>query len=179
MRQAGVSGSWTVSSCSQAWMKRLSGMPRGSFDYPAALRYSSAMSASKEPRLLSSGNPQIAKGDGDAPVKAYIAAMPGWKSEVGRRVDCAVEHVFPDVRKAVRWNTPLYGKEDGWFLAMYCYKRYVQLTFMRGTSLTPVPPKASKVEGTCYFDIHEGDAWDEARVADWVEQAIKLPGVQL
>ena len=87
--------------------------------------------------------------------------------------------VLPDVRKAVRWNTPLYGKEDGWFLAIYCYKKYVQLTFMRGTSLTPVPPKQSKVEGTRYFDIREGDELDEAQIADWVEQASKLPGVKL
>ncbi len=134
------------------------------------------MSDKTQPRLLSSGNPQIPKGEGDAPVQAYIAAMPGWKSEIGRRLDEIVVRVFPGVKKAVKWNTPLYGKEDGWFFAMYCYKKYVQLTFMRGTSLTPVPPGTSKVEGTRYFSIHEDDDLDEAQIADWLRQAIALPG---
>ena len=137
------------------------------------------MSDKTAPKLLSSGNPQIPKGEGDAPVQAYIAAMPGWKSEVGRRLDGIVERVFPEVRKAVKWNTPLYGKEDGWFFAIYCYKTYVQLTFVRGTSLTPVPPLSSKVEGTRYYNIYEEDELDEARIADWVSQASRLPGAAL
>ncbi len=131
------------------------------------------------PELTSSGNPRIPKGDGDAPVQAYIDAMPGWKSEVGRRVDAIVARVFPAVRKAVKWNAPLYGKDDGWFLSMYCYTGYVQLAFLQGASLAPPPPKASKVEGVRYFEIREGDALDEDRIAAWVEQAAKLPGARL
>ena len=134
------------------------------------------MPGKKRPKLLSSGNPQIAMGEGDAPVKAYIAAMPEWKSDVGRLIDDIVMRIVPDVKKAVKWNTPLYGKEDGWFLAMYCYKRYVQLTFMRGTSLDPVPPVESKIEGTRYFNIFEDDRPDEAQIANWVKQASQLPG---
>ena len=138
------------------------------------------MSGKKAPVLLSSGNPQIPKGEGDGPVQAYIAAMPGWKSEVGRRLDALVGRLVPGVRKAVKWNTPLYGSEGGgWFFAMYCYKNYVQLTFFRGTSLTPVPPVASKTEGTRYFNIYEDDELDEARIGDWVTQASKLPGEKL
>ena len=132
-----------------------------------------------EPRLLSSGNPQIAKGEGDAPVQAYIAAMPGWKRAIGHRVDRIVERVFPDVRKAVKWNTPLFGKDDGYFMGMYCYKKYVQLTFMQGASLEPKPPVASKVEGTRYVNIYEDDALDDAQIASWIEQAVRLPGEQL
>lgn len=137
------------------------------------------MNEANEPKLLSSGNPQIPMGEGNASVQAYIAAMPGWKRPIGHRVDAIVERVFPDVRKAVKWNTPLYGREDGRFLAMYCYKKYVQLTFMRGTSLTPIPPVSSKVDGTRYFNIYEGDVLDEAQIADWVLQASNLPGVKL
>ncbi|MEQ8390781.1 MAG: DUF1801 domain-containing protein [Thalassospira sp.] len=136
------------------------------------------MSKKAEPVLLSSGNPQIAKGEGDAPVQQYIAAMPGWKQDIGRAVDDIVTDVFHDVSKAVKWNTPLYGKEDGWFLAMYCYKKYVQLTFMRGTSLDPVPPVSSKVEGTRYLNIHEEDALDRQQITDWVKQAVRLPGTR-
>lgn len=136
------------------------------------------MSKKNEPVLLSSGNPQIAKGEGDAPVQQYIAAMPGWKHDIGRRVDDIVSEVFPDVRKAVKWNTPLYGKEDGWFLAIYCYKKYVQLTFMRGTSLDPVPPVSSKTEGTRYFNIYETDEWNAAQITDWIKQSLALPGTQ-
>ncbi len=134
----------------------------------------------KQPVLLSSGNPQIAKGMGDAPVQAYIAAMPGWKSDVGRRLDALVERLVPGVRKAVKWNTPLFGVEDNsWFLAMYCYKKYVQLTFFRGTSLRPLPPQASKQNETRYFNIYEEDVLDEARIGDWIKQASKLPGEKL
>lgn len=137
------------------------------------------MSDKNEPKLLSSGNPQMPKGVGNAPVQAYIAAMPDWKSDIGRRLDNIVERVFPNVQKAVKWNTPFYGKKDGWFLAMYCYRQYVQLTFMRGTSLTPLPPVPSKVEGTRYFNIHERDELDEAQIESWVKQASTLPGVKL
>ncbi|NDV87728.1 DUF1801 domain-containing protein [Aurantimonas aggregata] len=131
------------------------------------------------PKLLSSGNPQIPKGDGDGPVQAWIAAAPGWQGDIGRRLDRIVEDVFPAVRKAVKWNTPLYGKDDGWFFAMYCYRRYVQLTFMQGTSLDPVPPVASKVAGTRYVNIREADELDAAQIADWLRQAVQLPGVRL
>ncbi len=131
------------------------------------------------PKLLSSTNPQIPKGDGNEPVQAYISAMTDWKSAIGRRIDTLVDQTFPTVRKAVKWNTPLYGKEDGWILAMYCYKKYVQITFMQGTSLTPVPPATSKVEGIRYLNIHEDDQLDEAQLTDWIRQASRLPGKKL
>ena len=130
--------------------------------------------------LLSGGNPQIAKGYGDEPVQAYIAAMPGWKSELGRRLDALIVRTVPDVRKAVKWNSPFYGLEgQGWFLSFHCFTRYVKLTFFRGTSLEPIPPGASKHPETRYFDIHEHDELDEARLADWVRQASQLPGERL
>ncbi|WP_227270981.1 DUF1801 domain-containing protein [Roseobacter weihaiensis] len=137
------------------------------------------MTDKKKPTHSSSTNPYIPKGDGDEAVQAYISAMPGWKSTLGKQIDTIVENAFPKVRKQVRWNTPFYGKDDGWFLAMYCYKNYVQITFMTGSSLDPVPPKASKVEGTRYLDIHEDDVLDKAQLADWVRQALTLPGQQL
>lgn len=127
--------------------------------------------------LLSGGNPQIAKADGDAPVQAYIAAMPGWKRDLGKRLDALVARTVPDVRKAVRWNSPFYGIEgQGWFLSFHVFTRYVKLTFFRGTSLRPVPPGASKDKDVRYVDIHEGDELDEARMATWVKQAAALPG---
>jgi hypothetical protein len=130
-----------------------------------------------KPRLLSGGNPQIAKADGDAPVRAYIAAMPGWKRGVGRRLDALIERTVPDVRKAVRWNTPFYGTEEhGWFLAFHCIAKYIKVTFFRGASLRPVPPVESRNEGTRYFHIHEDDQFDEALLAGWIRQASKLPG---
>ncbi len=133
-----------------------------------------------EPRLLSGGNPQIPKGDGNEPVQAYIAAMPGWKQSVGRAIDTLVEQTVPDVRKAVKWNTPFYGLEgQGWFLAFHCFDRYVKITFFRGTSLTPVPPEGSKQKDVRYFHIHEADAIDQARLADWIRQAAALPGEKL
>lgn len=132
------------------------------------------------PKLLSGGNPQIPKGDGDAPVQAYIAAMPGWKREVGRRLDAVVERVVPGVKKAVKWNSPFYGVEgDGWFLSYHCFDRYVKLTFFRGTSLDPVPPVASKTPEVRYFHIHEDDAVDEALLESWIAQASRLPGERL
>ena len=137
------------------------------------------MTETNRPTHSSSSNPYIPKGDGDAPVQAYISAMPDWKSALGKKIDETVEDAFPDVRKQVRWNTPFYGKEDGWFLAMYCYKDYVQITFLTGSALDPLPPKSSKVEGTRYLDIHEGEALDTAQLASWVKQALKCPGQKL
>ena len=122
---------------------------------------------SDKPVLLSGGNPQIAKGYGDGPIKAYIAAMPGWKSAVGRQLDALVEKTVPDVHKAVKWNSPFYGIEgDGWFLSYHCFAKYIKLTFFRGTSLDPVPPVASKT-------------LDEARLASWIKQASRLPGERM
>ena len=128
--------------------------------------------------LLSGGNPQIAKADGDAPVQAYIAAMPGWKRDLGKRLDALIVRNVPNVRKAVKWNSPFYGIEgQGWFLAFHVFTRYVKVAFFRGTSLRPVPPGASKGKDTRYIDIHEGDELDEAQMATWVKQAAALPGV--
>src|SRR3982074_1298185 len=130
-----------------------------------------------KPALLAGGNPQIAKADGDAPVQAYIAAMPGWKRDVGRRLDALVARTVPGVHKAVKWNSPLYGVEgQGWFLSIHCFTKYVKVAFFRGTSLRPVPPAASKSKGTRYLDIHEDDQLDEAQLAAWVRQASQWPG---
>lgn len=129
------------------------------------------------PKLLSGGNPQIAKGDGNAPVQAYIAAMPGWKREVGWRLDALIERTVPGVRKAVKWNSPLYGMEgQGWFLGIHCFNRYIKLAFFRGAALDPVPPVTSKDANTRYFHINEGEAFDEELVARWVRQASGIPG---
>ena len=129
-----------------------------------------------KPKLLSGGNPQIPKGDGDAPVQAYIAAMPGWKREVGRKLDALVVASVPGVRKAVRWNTPFYGLEgQGWFLGVHCYTKYVQLSFLNGASLQPKPPGESKHPNVRYLNIHENE-WDEAQYRSWIQQAAKLPG---
>lgn len=130
-----------------------------------------------EPVLLSGGNPQIAKGDGDAPVQAYIAAMPGWKSDVGRRLDALVTRTVPNVRKAVRWNSPFYGSEDqGWFLNVHCFTKYVKVTFFDGVSLDPPPPGKMKDENARYLNIYEDDELDEAQLTAWVMQASRLPG---
>ena len=136
---------------------------------------------SATPKLLSGGNPQIAKADGDAPVQAYIAAMPGWKRDVGRRLDALVVRTVPNVRKAVRWNTPFYGIEGrggngGWFLGFHCITKYVKVAFFRGASLRPVPPVESRQKDVRYFHIHEDDQIDEELVASWVRQASELPG---
>jgi hypothetical protein len=132
------------------------------------------------PRLLSGGNPQIPKGYGDAPVQAYIAAMPGWKREVGRRLDALIVAAVPGVQKAVKWNSPFYGIEgQGWFLSYHCFTRYVKVTFFRGTSLSPVPPGASKHPEVRYLDIREDDPLDEAQLVAWVSQASRLPGERL
>jgi len=127
--------------------------------------------------LLSGGNPQIAKADGDAPVQAYIAAMPGWKRDLGKRLDALIARTVPNVRKAVKWNSPFYGVEgQGWFLSFHVFTRYVKVTFFRGTSLKPMPPGASKHKDVRYFDIYEGDELDEAQMASWIKQAAALPG---
>src|SRR5215468_799564 len=136
--------------------------------------------ATAEPRLLSGGNPQIAKADGDAPVEAYIAAMPGWKREVGRRLDALIERNVPGVDKAVKWNSPFYGlagpEENGWFLSFHCFTNYVKVAFFRGASLRPVPPGESKSKDTRYLDIRENDRLDEELLASWIRQASELPG---
>jgi hypothetical protein len=133
--------------------------------------------AKKVPAVLSGGNPRIAKADGDAPVQAYIAAMPGWKRDLGKRLDALIVRSVPGVRKAVKWNSPLYGIEgQGWFLGFHTFTRYVKVAFFRGASLRPVPPGPSKGKDTRYIDIHEGDRLDEAQMANWVKQAAALPG---
>jgi hypothetical protein len=129
-----------------------------------------------KPVLLAGGNPQIAKAEGDAPVQAYIAAMPGWKRDVGRRLDALIVRTVPGVRKAVKWNSPFYGVEGkGWFLNFHVYTKYVKVAFFRGASLSPVPPGESKDKEVRYLDIHEDDL-DEAQMATWVRQAAALPG---
>ncbi len=132
----------------------------------------------KAVKLLSGGNPQIAKADGDAPVQAYIAAMPGWKSDLGKRLDALIVRNVPNVRKAVKWNSPFYGIEgQGWFLSFHVFTRYVKVTFFRGTSLRPVPPGGTpKSKDVRWIDIHEDDELDEAQMATWVKQAAALPG---
>ena len=130
-----------------------------------------------EPKLLSGGNPQIPKGDGDAPVQAYIAAMPGWKREVGRSLDALIVRTLPGVHKAVRWNSPFYGAEErSWFLSFHCFTKYVKVTFFQGASLEPPPPGESKHAAVRYLDIREDDEIDEAQFAAWVRQASELPG---
>jgi hypothetical protein len=141
------------------------------------------MAKSEKPVLLSGGNPQIAKGEGDAPVQAYIAAMPGWKSAAWARLDALIAREVPGVRKAVKWNSPLYGAPDAlpnhWFLSIHCYDRYIKVAFFDGRRLDPVPPVASKSGDTRYFHVHEADAVDESVFADWVRQASVLPGEKM
>ncbi|OZI43644.1 histidine kinase [Bordetella genomosp. 5] len=133
----------------------------------------------KEVVLLAGGNPQIAKGDGDAPVQAYIAAMPGWKRAIGARIDALVGQAVPGVAKAVKWNSPFYGLPgEGWFLSVHCFTRYVRVTFFQGASLAPAPTGTSKYPAVRYLDIHEGE-FDEAQFADWAAQASRLPGERL
>jgi len=132
------------------------------------------------PRLLAGGNPQIAKGDGDGPVQAYLAAMPGWKRGVGERLDRLVEGAVPDVYKGVKWNQPFYGHAaDDWFLSFRCFTKYVQVAFFRGSSLDPVPPKVSKHDEVRYLDIYEDDVLDDRQLTSWIEQAADLPGVKM
>jgi hypothetical protein len=132
--------------------------------------------------LLSGGNPHIPKGEGDAPVQAYIEAMPGWKRDVGRKLDALIVDAVPDVRKAVKWNSPFYGARDeaqGRFLSFHCFTKYVKVAFFRGASLRPVPPGESKHKEIRYFLIHEDDQLDEAQFTDWVKQASELPGERM
>jgi len=136
-----------------------------------------AREAAKAAVLLSGGNPQIKKGDGDAPVQAYIAAMPGWKRDVGKRLDAIVARSAPNVRKAVKWNSPFYGVEgQGWFLSFHCFTRYVKVTFFNGASLRPLPPGESKSGDARHLDIREDDPLNQAQFADWVKQAASRPG---
>ncbi|NGM51222.1 DUF1801 domain-containing protein [Caulobacter sp. 602-2] len=136
-------------------------------------------------KLLAGGNPQIPKGDGDAPVQAYIAAMPGWKRQVGERIDAVVAREVPGVRKAVKWNSPFYGAPDGegWFLSLHCMTKYVKVAFFKGAALEPPPPGPSKQANVRYLDVYEDSlsegAWDEARFADWVRQAAAQPGEKM
>ena len=135
-------------------------------------------SAGNQVVLLSGGNPQIAKADGDAPVQQYIAAMPGWKSDLGRRLDALIVQCVPNVRKAVRWNSPFYGVEgQGWFLSFHCFTRYVKVTVFAGASLTPIPPGGTpKSKEARWIDLHEADPFDEALLQSWIQQAANLPG---
>ncbi|HEY5828434.1 MAG TPA: DUF1801 domain-containing protein [Hyphomicrobiaceae bacterium] len=147
-------------------------------------RKAAASRAAAKPALLAGGNPQIAKGYGDAPVQAYIAAMPGWKRDIGRRLDALIVRTVPGVAKAVKWNSPFYGvagerEEKGWFLSFHCFTKYVKVAFFRGASLRPVPPGSSKQKEVRYLDIHEGDELDEAQLASWVKQASRLPGQRM
>jgi len=146
-----------------------------------AARKAVAKRSAAKPALLSGGNPQIAKDDGDAPVQAYISAMPGWKRNVGRHLDALIVRTVPGVRKAVKWNSPFYGVEDqgGWFLSFHCFTKYVKVTFFRGTSLHPIPPGESKHKEVRYLDIHEDAEPDEVQLAAWVKQASQLPGERL
>ena len=136
--------------------------------------------AAQKPRLLSGGNPQIAKGYGEEPVQAYIVAMPGWKSALGRRLDALVTRAVPGVAKAVKWNSPFYGIEgEGWFLSYHCFEKYIKVAFFRGAALDPLPPGTSKQKDVRYLDIRENDALDEAQFTDWVKQASALPGERM
>ena len=150
----------------------------GSTGYSVGMASKSRKSA--KPVLLSGGNPQIAKGYGEAPVKAYIAAVPGWKKALVRRLDALIGRAVPGVYKAVKWNSPLYGKEgEGWFLSLRCFDRYLKVAFFRGRALQPMPPGESKLQEVRYLDIREDDELDEAQFTDWVKQASKLPGEKM
>ncbi|MEJ6580630.1 MAG: DUF1801 domain-containing protein [Akkermansiaceae bacterium] len=131
----------------------------------------------EKPKLLSGGDPLIPKGDGDAPVEAYLAAMPGWKQVVGRKLDEIIAREVAGVRKAVRWNTPFYGVEgQGWFLGFHCLTKYVKVSFLNGSELSPLPPIVVKHEKVRYFHIFENEEFEEELLAGWIRQASKLPG---
>jgi hypothetical protein len=163
-------------------LKALQTMGRSGATKGRTARKGPALSRAREgagPALLAGGNPQIAKAEGDAPVQAYIAVMPGWKEEVGRRLDALIVRTVPRVRKAVRWNSPFYGVDDGgWFLSFHCFTHYVKVTFFRGTSLRPIPPGASKHKEVRYLDIRQGDEIG-AQLEEWVKQASRLPGERM
>ena len=142
----------------------------------------SAKSGAAAPKLLSGGNPQIAKGYGDAPIQAYIAAMPGWKRDLGQRLDAQITAAVPGVRKAVKWNSPFYGApgdEGTWFMSFHCFAKYVKIAFFKGASLDPVPPVTSKQDDVRYLHIHEAEPFDEKQFTRWVKQAGKLPGEKM
>ena len=176
-----------VKAAKKAAAKRVAAKPRKTAPKAAKPRKAAPKSLPKslagnaaKPVLLSGGNPQIAKGYGDAPVQAYIAAMPGWKSDVGRRLDALIVRTVPGVRKAVKWNSPFYGIEDQvWFLSFHVFTKYVKVAFFRGAALRPVPPGESKQKDVRYLDIHEDDQLDEAQLAAWVKQASQLPGERM
>jgi hypothetical protein len=136
---------------------------------------------SGSPKLLAGGNPQIPKGEGDGPVQDYIEAMPEWRSEVGQQVDALVTATLPDVRKAVKWNSPLYGagQEGRWFLGMHCFTNYVKVTFFEGAALDPPPPGTSKQATVRSLDVREDEEIDEEQFVDWVRQAARLPGIKM
>jgi hypothetical protein len=166
----------------RATRRRIRGEPiaRTSEKSPKVEKRAAAKRVTTKPALLSGGNPQIAKAEGDAPVQAYIAAMPGWKRDVGRRLDALIVRTVPGVRKAVKWNSPFYGVEgQGWFLGIHCFAKYVKVAFFRGASLHPAPPGESKQKEVRYLDIHEDDQLDEAQTAAWVKQASQMPGKQM
>ena len=141
---------------------------------------SAAKKTAAKPTLLSGGNPQIAKGGGDAPVQAYIAAMPGWKRKIGQQLDALIARTVPGVHKAVKWNSPFYGIEgNGWFLSFHCFSKYVKVAFFKGALLSPVPPGTSKHKTVRYLDIHEADKLDETQLAAWIKQASRLPGERM
>ncbi|HYD72044.1 MAG TPA: DUF1801 domain-containing protein [Candidatus Binatia bacterium] len=144
-----------------------------------AAKKKTAKKAPTKPRLLSGGNPQIAKGYGDAPIKAYIAAVPDWRRDVVKRMDAIITRAVPGVKKAVKWNSPLYGMEEGlWFLSVHVYARYVKVTFFKGASLKPPPEGKSKYPQIRHYDVHEGQL-DEKQFAAWIKQASKLPGEKM
>lgn len=160
-------------------MKKAGGKrPRGKASKPQKKPFQpTEFAADGKTPLLAGGNPQIPKGDGDAPVEAYIAAMPGWKNGVGRRLDDLIVSTVPEVQKAMRWNSPFYGIErQGWFVSFHCFTKYVKLTFFKGSSLKPPPPGTYKDPDSRYLNIHEDDEWDEEQLTSWFRQAAKIPG---
>jgi hypothetical protein len=154
-------------------------MKRGSKP-KAAAKKTAAKKTGVEPKLLSGGNPQIAKAYGNEPVQAYIAAMPGWKSALGQHLDRIITRAVPKVLKAVKWNSPFYGMEEQhWFLSFHCFDKYVKVAFFRGAHLRPVPPGPSKQKEVRYLNIREDDVLDERQFMDWVKQASALPGEKM
>ncbi len=173
-------GGKTVRTSATGAGKGAAGRVAASAATPRQVERTSPVGGGGKPALLAGGNPQIAKGEGDTPVQAYIAAMPGWKRDVGRRLDALIARTVPGVRKAVKWNSPFYGVEgQGWFLNFHCFTNYVKVAFFRGTSLRPVPPGESRHREVRYLDIHEDDRLDEAQFAAWVKQASQLPGERM
>jgi hypothetical protein len=145
-----------------------------------AIILSAMTKASDRPVLLSGGNPQIAKGYGNEPVQAWITAAPGWKSDTAQRIDDLVTRTVPDVQKAVKWNSPLYGMDGKtWFLSMHCFAKYIKVAFFRGVRLNPMPPEGSKTPSARYLHVHEGEALDEAQFAEWVKQASQIEGEKI